>query len=261
MAGGQDSVVLPPRAQIIGDTVCRTSGPWTPAVQALLRHYEAVDCTAAPRALGVDELGREVVSYIDGLVPENDPPPPDDETVFRIGSLLRELHDAQAGFVVPRDAHWQVLPGTVTGGTPEVICHHDALGPNTVFQEGVPAALIDWELASPAARVVDVAAAAAYWVPLRPDRGAEAMGLPVDRRPERLRAITDGYKLDRDSRAVLLSVVGQLLAGWHENFRVLGGIRRLPKWAEHWDSGGASGIPKAIDWLQSVRSDLERALR
>src|SRR5439155_3349137 len=36
----------------VGDTVRRRAGPWTPAVQSLLAHLEAVGFTAAPRSLG-----------------------------------------------------------------------------------------------------------------------------------------------------------------------------------------------------------------
>ena len=50
----------------IGDTVRRRSGRWTPAVHALLRHLESVGFDAAPRVLGMDGQGREVLSYIEG---------------------------------------------------------------------------------------------------------------------------------------------------------------------------------------------------
>ena len=49
----------------MGDTVRRPAGPWTPAVHALLHHLEAAGFEAAPRALGLDSEGREVVSYAD----------------------------------------------------------------------------------------------------------------------------------------------------------------------------------------------------
>ena len=38
----------------VGDTVRRPAGPWTPAVDALLRHLEDVGFPGAPRALGRD---------------------------------------------------------------------------------------------------------------------------------------------------------------------------------------------------------------
>src|SRR5262245_21022678 len=50
----------------VGDTVRRNTGPWTPAVHAMLRHLEYVGFTGSPRVLGVDERGREVLSYLEG---------------------------------------------------------------------------------------------------------------------------------------------------------------------------------------------------
>jgi hypothetical protein len=49
-----------------GDTVRRPMGPWSPSVHALLRHLDGFD--GAPRLLGVDERGREVLEYIEGEV-------------------------------------------------------------------------------------------------------------------------------------------------------------------------------------------------
>ena len=52
----------------IGETVRRTPSEATPAVHDLLRHLEMNGFDGAPRALGFDEDGREVLSYIDGHV-------------------------------------------------------------------------------------------------------------------------------------------------------------------------------------------------
>ena len=60
----------------VGDTVRRATGPWTPAVHALLRHLESVGFDAAPRVLGVDERGREVLTYLEGETIGDDDPWP-----------------------------------------------------------------------------------------------------------------------------------------------------------------------------------------
>ena len=49
-----------------GDTVRRPAGPWTPAVHALLAHLHDVGFRGAPRPLGIDERGREVLPFIPG---------------------------------------------------------------------------------------------------------------------------------------------------------------------------------------------------
>lgn len=49
----------------IGGTVHRTTGPWTPAVHALLE-YLAPRAEHIPRVLGFDEQGREILTFLPG---------------------------------------------------------------------------------------------------------------------------------------------------------------------------------------------------
>ena len=50
----------------VGDTVRRPAGPWTPAVHALLSYLADRGFTGAPRPLGFDEQGREVLTFLEG---------------------------------------------------------------------------------------------------------------------------------------------------------------------------------------------------
>ena len=54
----------------VGDTVRRPAGPWTPAVHALLTHLHAAGFPGAPRPLGIDEHGREVLTFIPARLPD-----------------------------------------------------------------------------------------------------------------------------------------------------------------------------------------------
>lgn len=45
----------------IGQTVRRPTGPWTPAVHAVLSHLSSAELAAVPRVHGVDVRGREVL--------------------------------------------------------------------------------------------------------------------------------------------------------------------------------------------------------
>jgi hypothetical protein len=94
LLGGDVNVVVR-----VGDTVRRTVGPR--GVQALLRWYEHVGFEGAPRFLGIDDQGREVLSYVEGE-PAFAPVPAGDEVVAAVGRLLRRAHDAQAGFSLRR---------------------------------------------------------------------------------------------------------------------------------------------------------------
>ena len=91
-----------------GDAVHRPARPWTASVHAVLRHLEAVGFDGAPRVLGFDERGREVLSYLPGeTVGERSPWPgwvSADETLVQVGQWLRRLHDTMTDFVPPDDA-------------------------------------------------------------------------------------------------------------------------------------------------------------
>jgi hypothetical protein len=58
-----------------GATIRRSTGSWTPSVHRLLRHLEAAGFQGAPRVLGLDEQGREILSYLEGDVPVYPTPP------------------------------------------------------------------------------------------------------------------------------------------------------------------------------------------
>ena len=59
----------PPRVRVrVGETVRRTSYAWSPAVIDLLQHVEREGFDGAPRALGFDDRGREVLAFIPGEV-------------------------------------------------------------------------------------------------------------------------------------------------------------------------------------------------
>lgn len=100
------------------DTVLRPAEPWTPTIHALLRHLEAVGFTGAPRVVGdgYDGHGNEVLTYVEGEV--RHPHPWSDDAIWRVGRLLRQLHDATASFQPPADAVWPARPIASTRSRP-----------------------------------------------------------------------------------------------------------------------------------------------
>lgn len=182
----------------VGDTVRREIGPWTPAVHALLHHLEEVGFDGAPRVLGIDEQGREVLTFVNGhdgrhirhTIP----------TLAAVGRLIRRFHDAVRDFRPPPDSVWRF--GGVPGNYDEtsIVCHNDLAPYNTIYGPGGPIALIDWDLARPAPASSDIAHAAWTFVPLYTDEDCARIGVPIAPRAPRLREFCDGYDLqDRDS--------------------------------------------------------------
>jgi hypothetical protein len=203
LTGGSISAVAK-----VGDTVRRSTGPWTPAVHALLRHLEATGFEAAPRVHGIDGQGREVLSYVSGVVPGRAAPDVVTERVLRdVGGLLRRYHETVSGFELPSGVGWyhETLPGKRT-----VVCHNDPSPRNTVFREGRPVAFLDWDLAAPAPPEWDLAQAAWQFVPLSDDRGCARHGwVKPPNRARRLRILCDGYGLPREDRVGFSGVVAE----------------------------------------------------
>ena len=144
----------------IGDTVRRTVGPWSSGVHALLRHVRAQGFDGAPAFLGMDEAGRETLTFMAGEVAGNRYPNLprfmwSDDTLEALALLLRRYHDATQGFASPATAAWQL--SYRDAGRHEVMCHNDAALYNVVFRDEVPVALIDFDMASPGPRLWDIA--------------------------------------------------------------------------------------------------------
>jgi hypothetical protein len=230
----------------VGDTVRRPLRPSSPATHALLRHLEEVGFDGAPRVLGIDDAGREVLSYVPGEA-VTAPAPAwglTDAALAGVGRLLRRFHEAAAGF--------DPTPYTWSHDVPEPfrrggVAHNDPNLDNVVFRDGVAVALIDFDLAAPGAPVWDVAAAARLWAPLR---------APVDiadsrrhRELDRLRILVDAYGLDEQGRADLLVAVLESHEWMCEIVRS-GAADGVAGFAAYWTPEAEARNLRARSWLR-----------
>ncbi|MGE0543467.1 MAG: phosphotransferase enzyme family protein [Dehalococcoidia bacterium] len=166
-----------------------------------MRHLEDKGFEGTPKALGIDEQGREVLSFVPGEVvgQRGGGVPPayvrEVGTLAGVARLLRRYHDATVGFVAPDDAAWAYQVGAPHSG--EVICHND-VGPwNVVFSDGRPIAFIDFDTAAPGPRAWDIAYALYRFVPYVPDDVCAIIGWPQPPdRPARLRTFCEAYGLE-----------------------------------------------------------------
>ncbi|WP_326791178.1 phosphotransferase [Streptomyces sp. NBC_00841] len=143
---------------------------------------EASGWPGAPRYLGIDEEGREVLTYFEGHAawePQQPPAVYSDESLLRVTQLVREFHDLTAG--------------TELAGSQELVCHNDLSPKNTVYRtvSGAlrPVVFIDWDLAAPGASIHDVAHVCWQYLGLGPsvEDTSEAA--------RQLRLIADSYGL------------------------------------------------------------------
>jgi aminoglycoside phosphotransferase (APT) family kinase protein len=78
----------------------------------------------------------------------------EDSTLVEAAKLIRRYHDATVALFGTREA--------IAAGI-EVACHNDLSPCNTVFQDGRPASIIDFDAAAPGSRAFDLGYAAWLW--------------------------------------------------------------------------------------------------
>jgi hypothetical protein len=250
----------------IGGTVRRPMGDHSPLVHALLTHLEQVGFEGAPRFLGVDAAGREVLTFVEGEVAGRPRPQwlADEARLASVGRLVRAYDDAASGFVVPEglDATGGFL--TAPGMPPappwpaELVGHMDFTPDNIVFRDGAAFALIDFDIAKPVARVDELGNAMLYWAPLMDpvDRDEPLRDLDAARRA---RIVADAYGMSETDRTRLVeAAVLRTRRSWHsmkQMAEVKGG-----GWARMWANGVGEAIKRREAWLEREGRRIEAAL-
>lgn len=249
----------------VGSTVRRPVRPFTATVQAYLAHMWARGAVFVPEALGYDDLGREVLSFVPGEVPVEPLPAwaTSEAVLVALARLVRRLHDAADGWEPPADAVWGDIPGTTSLDllplfeAPELVSHQDYCPGNVVFRDGLPVALIDFDLARPTTRVADCVNAMYWWVPLLD---------PVDRAPSlieanaahRVRLFADAYGMTHSQRAQIMPLVITRASNNHIALRAA--AAQHPVFKRWWDEGVKDRMPRTEAWLVKEYATLQLAL-
>jgi hypothetical protein len=189
-------------ATLIGDVVHKRAQPWTASVHAVLRHLENAGFDGAPRALGFDDQGREMLTYLPGETIGDRTPWPAwasvDPMLVQVGHWLRRVHDLTADFIPPADQRW-FIGGTMRPGL--IIGHQDAAPYNAVVDGDRLVGFCDWDIAGPSAREWDLAFSALPWVPLAtPSGDTQSRSRDMRERSRRFHLLMDAYGYDGDRR-------------------------------------------------------------
>ncbi len=194
----------------VGDTVRRATGAWTAAVHALLAHLEERGFRQCPRAQGIDEQGREILSYLPGETVGSGKPWPawtrSEQTLSDVAEWLRRYHRAVTDFVQPENTRWRLTEARAEPG--EIICHNDVAPYNVAWEASGVVGVFDWDVAGPGKPELDLAFAAWNFVPLHGVAQCRELGWmdPIDR-SARLRRFVDAYGLeDRRGFVELIAV-------------------------------------------------------
>jgi hypothetical protein len=246
------------RGQVVrvGDTVRRPQRPTSPATHALLRHLADVGFAGAPRFLGVDDLGREILSFVPGTA-ITFPYPAwalTDEALVSVAGLVREYHRAVSTFD-HNPYSWPSSPPAPFVG--ELISHNDLNLDNVVFRAGRAVALIDFDLASPGCRVWDVACAARLWAPLRPEDHID--DVRRGRALARFRLFVDSYGCTRDERELLVSAVRQNHE-WCYDIVGTAAAHGHAGFSDYWGGGAMERATQTYQWYLDNGHVLRSAL-
>ena len=231
----------------IGNTVRRSTGRWTPAVHSLLRYLEAVGFSGAPRLLGFDEMGREMLSFIPGETARRPWPKAmlEENGLTEVALFLRRYHDAVKDFEPPEDAEWYVPQLT---WRPGMIMRHGDIGPwNTVWEGRTLKGIIDWDFAEPGDPLGDISQFAWYAVPLRGEDHWRKAGFS-DKPDLRARLLLLSETYGTDSRAILDTLIN-LQSEEYRRTETLGG-QGLHPWTLYYEREYLVELSEEHAWLR-----------
>ena len=199
----------------LGYTVRREWKTDSMKIHQLLKHLEDKNFSSAPMFLGMDDKGREILSYIKGEA-GNYPLKQymwSNIVLKEIAKMLRQYHDAVSDF--PLTDEWK--PIDYTPGKVEVVCHNDFAIYNIIFQDKKPVGIIDFDMAAPGPRIWDIVYTLYTCVPLSRHYHSETgeivrycSATDAIKLKERIQLFFDSYGIEGLNEGVLDMVILRL---------------------------------------------------
>lgn len=231
----------------VGRTVRRPTGPWTASVHEYLHWLEGEGLGGIPHVSGIDEDGREIVSYIEGRGVPVDDEIVLDEVLEQAVTWLREFHDIAEDFQ-PGPRLWRQTGEEPVDLEPgQVICHNDPGAYNWIIQSGRFVAMIDWDLAGPGDPVDDLAFLCWTGIPLYRE-------IPDEDAVRRLDLVVDAYG-GPGPRTLLAAVVARMKTATE---RIAAGIEREDPGMVH--LAGRGEPQRTRDRVAAFEARLDRLL-
>jgi hypothetical protein len=254
LEGSEDHLPGAVGAVRVGSTVRKIAGPWTSTIHELLTYLRGNGFSLAPEPLGIDDRGREILSWLDGE-PANRPWPSilrSDDGVIALTRALRHFHDIVRGFDPGAGACWRA--GSRPVGSGEIVCHGD-FGPwNTLWRSSELVGVIDWDMAEPGPPLMDVAFLALHLVPLRSNELPSSTGFDAEPpRSRRLALLLESY--GGVSRREVIEAVFEHHARDRERTITWGAEGREP-WSTFLSEGDLDLIDADNAWLQQHEGEL-----
>ncbi|WP_332602076.1 phosphotransferase [Arthrobacter sp. S2(2024)] len=249
----------------VGDTVRRPVSDASARVRRLLDFLQSAGFQGAPRFLGIDDSGRDTLSFVPGDTAGRPWPSwvADESSAISVARLVRAYDDAVQPLGVPGWARADDAadplgcPGSIAGPA-TFLAHMDITPENVVFRDGTAVALIDFDLLRPATRSEEVANLLLWWGAWMPVADRDPVMRGVDA-ASRAAMLVDAYGLGPADRAKIVGVTRNAAErSWHVmRHRALtqgGGWKRM------WDEGIGDKILRRQAWLAENAAVLHAAI-
>lgn len=238
----------------VGNTVRREAGFWTPRVHHVLSHLRAHGILEVPAPLGFDEQGREILTFIEGMV-GHDPLPVmyrTDEILVTAARLLRRIHDATTGIAKAFPTGWQAP----TREPVEIICHGDFAPYNCVFSGSQLVGVIDFDHAHPGNREWDLAYALYRFAPIMGPTNPDAFGTTREQ-SRRVRLFCDEYGLS-DRSHLMHTIIARI--SYMADYLRLGAARGDARMQANINAGHMQVYINDLAYLQTYETVFQSAL-
>ncbi|WP_431780021.1 phosphotransferase [Microbacterium aurantiacum] len=229
----------------VGDTVRK---PWTASTASVQRFVDGLRDAGVDAAapLGRDDEGRQVLEFVPGRL-AIDGRRLSRAELQRVGSMVRQIHDASQNFTPDPDDVWETA---IAAPGDDLVCHNDLAPWNLIIGERW--VFIDWDASAPSTRLWDLAYAAQAFALNDPARS-------VRQSARDLRAFVDGYRAGPALRADLPMAMTQRTAAMYDLLRSSHAAGNEP-WAsmftgghgEHWSAAGRYVTAHQKEWLAAL---------
>ncbi|NCA99857.1 MAG: aminoglycoside phosphotransferase family protein [Clostridia bacterium] len=181
------------------ERVYRPSHEGSICVHDFLRYLHSCGFNSVPFPFGINEIGQEEVSFVEGTVFNGalSQDARSDETLIAFAQYIRRFHDFGAEYIehLSGDEKWMLPVQTKI----ETMCHGDLAPYNTVLSGQSIVGLIDFDTLHPGSRLWDLSYALYRWIPLMSDDNPGNFGSRSDK-SRRIELFLDAYGTDVVSR-------------------------------------------------------------